>query len=87
MQSRNIQTTTNAFAELERQATARARGERAQTPALYVQDGGNVPLTPERAVAEMLEVNPQIYAEYRKRHNAGAILHTLAAAGIRVPGA
>jgi hypothetical protein len=74
---------SQAYQQLEREATSRARGQRAQTPGIYVRDSVSR-ATPERVVADSLEADPDIYKDYRDRHNAQAILHTLQRAGVRI---
>ena len=40
-------------------------------------------ITKEQAVAQALEANPEVYAAYRARHNAGPMIAQLEAAGIK----
>jgi len=40
-------------------------------------------ITKEQAVAQALEANPEVYAAYRARHNAGPMIAQLEAAGIQ----
>jgi hypothetical protein len=75
--------TTDAYATLEREAVAHAHSARAETRGIYRPDS-LTRLTPERAVAQALEDDPSVYADYRERKQAGSILQTLAAAGIRL---
>lgn len=71
------------FAELEREARARARSQRGVTSNLY-NPGGKTQLTEARAVAEALEANPEIYEAYRAAHNAADIVGRLQAAGVKL---
>ncbi len=70
--------------ELEAQAMAFARQNRAQvTPGLYV-SGITKQVTKERAYAQMLEEHPEAYAAFRAQHNAQGLIATLEAAGVRL---
>jgi ClpP class serine protease len=70
--------------ELEAQAVAFARQNHGQvTAAMYV-PGSTAKMTKERAYAQMLEEDPQLYEAYRNAHNARALVRTLEAAGIRL---
>lgn len=72
------------MAQLETEARALARSNRGvETPCLYC-DGTRRGTTPEQAFAAALESNPEAYEAYRNRHNANAILNSLAAAGVRI---
>ena len=76
-------TTTDAYTTLEREAIAQARSTRGETRGIYHPDA-TTRVTPERSVAQALENDPEIYAEYRDRHNAAPLLAQLRAAGVRV---
>jgi ClpP class serine protease len=70
--------------QLEAQAVAFARQKHGQmTEAMYV-PGSTAKVTKERAYAQMLEEDPQLYEAYRAAHNARALVRTLEAAGIRL---
>jgi len=70
--------------ELEAQAVAFARQNRAQiTPGLYV-SGSATKVTKERSYAQMLEEHPEAYAAFRAQHNAKGLIATLEAAGVRL---
>jgi hypothetical protein len=70
--------------ELEAQAVAFARQNHGQvTVAMYV-PGSTAKMTKERAYAQMLEDDPQLYEAYRNAHNARALVRALEAAGIRL---
>lgn len=73
-------TTTDAFKTLERDAIAKARSTRGETRGIYRTDA-ITRMSPERAVAQALEDDPGVYAEYRDRHNAEPLLARLRAAG------
>ena len=53
------------------------------TPNLYVQ-GATCKMTKERAFAQMLEENPDVYEAYRAAHDAAPLLAKLERAGIRL---
>ena len=72
------------FAQLEREAIAKARSQRAVTPNIYVQNGGATRLSEARSVADALEANPETYGEFRDRHNAQALVTQLQRAGVRL---
>jgi hypothetical protein len=73
--------TTPAMKTLENEAVALARQNAGQmTPALY-QPGAMVKMTKERAVAQALESNPEVYEQYRQQHNAADMVRRLQAAG------
>ena len=79
--------TPTSYTALERTAFAESRTRRTHTPNLYVRDGNSVlssKPSAERLISEALEADPDVYAQYRDQHNAGAILHTLAKAGIKL---
>lgn len=70
--------------DLEREALAVARQHRGEvTQGVYVADAA-VRMTKERAFAQMLENDPQIYEEFRKRHNAAPIVRALESSGVRL---
>lgn len=63
-------------------AFARSNG-RTETGALY-REGTRKGTTPEQAIAASLEANPEVYAAYRAKHNAGALIAQLQAAGAKI---
>jgi hypothetical protein len=75
-------TQTDSMAQLERDAKATSRSK---TTNIYV-GGSATRETTERNVAAALEADPSVYAEYRDKHNAGAIVATLRAAGVKLAG-
>jgi len=72
----------DAMAQLEREAKATSRSK---TTNIYV-GGSATRETTERNVAAALEADPSVHAEYRDKHNAGAIVATLRAAGVKLAG-
>ncbi len=72
-----------SLSDLELEASAVARQARGQmTPNLYV-EAGATKMTPERAYAQALEANPELYEQFRNRHNANDLVRRLEAAGIQ----
>ncbi len=70
--------------QLETEATALARQNRGQlTASLY--STGQAPMTKERAFAQALEADPEVYEAYRAQHNAASVIATLRGAGIIMP--
>jgi hypothetical protein len=78
---------SQAYQQLERlqtEATAFSRSNRrVEANNLYV-EGKRAGTTPEQAFASALEANPEVYAEYRDRHNATALIAQLQKAGVRI---
>jgi hypothetical protein len=73
-----------AMDRLTSEATAFARANRfTEASNLYV-PGKRKGTTPEQAVASALENNPEIYGQYRARHNAKALIAQLQGAGVSV---
>ncbi len=81
-----IEMQVKTFKEIEIEAARDAQALKfrgASMPGLYV-PGATAAPTKERAIASYYECNPEAYAEYRRRHNAQAVIATLEAAGIRL---
>lgn len=53
----------------------------AEAKKIAFQSGGE---TKEQAFARLLDSNPEAYAAYRAQHNAGPMIATLEAAGIKI---
>ena len=71
-----------SVADLQMLAVALAAQHRGQlTTGIYVA-GSDTKLTKERAFAQMLEAHPEVYAEFRDRHNAEPLLRQLTKAGV-----
>jgi len=69
--------------QLEAQAAVFARQHFGEET-LNVYGIGSTAMTPERAYAQALEAQPELYAQYRAAHNAGALVATLRKAGFQV---
>lgn len=79
-----MQNKTMSITDLEAEATAFARQNKGQlTPGMYV-TGVAVRMTPERAYAQALEANPEVYDAFRNHHNAADLVRRLQAAGIQL---
>lgn len=81
-----IEMQVKSFKEVEIEAARDAQALKfrgASLPGLYV-PGATAAPTKERAIASYYESNPEAYAAYRRQHNAGHVIATLEAAGIRL---
>lgn len=74
----------NPLAAVESDARNILAAHRGHITAALYSPGNEVKMTPERALAQALENNPEAYEAYRQHHNAAALISTLKAAGVRL---
>jgi hypothetical protein len=77
---------TKSFRQVESEAAAdvlRAKMQGGKSAPLYV-PGSEAKPTRERAIAQALEEDPEVYAQYRAQHNARPLVQALEAAGIKL---
>lgn len=70
--------------QLEAQARSFATQNRSNSMTKLYVEGSRKGATPQQAFAQMLEENPEAYADYRKKHNAKALVNTLRDAGFTI---